>query len=887
MEISRNQTLNKVLCLLLSFLLFNAKGSVAQQSPLRATEGFKPMLLKVEASTDQLEPGETLWLTCWWQNIGTTVSPEPLQGFLEMAIGHQRIAENTPRWHRLYWNPYPATSYWQPGAIWKTSIKCSPSLWGGTYYLTVGLCDNQHLPVTIIGENGKEVLQVRVGEMQMAWGWGQPTVERQRKVWSRQFNQPSLKNPSVSGYHQSGTIRLHSAVTVTLDKDLPAIIGIDKVANDASARKMLPLITVREYASDQLIYSSQPAVSVVYRGEVSDSDRCKYSGIISKDGHELARFSLHYHLVERQLQIVLDSVKERPGYELLEIKFPSLLGLGGKDVRMLDFFGGGRIIPLTETAPMGYEHPYDTRNAAALITKDRQVVLESTCLDDRLIQSVYEDDQEKTEHLGMVLVNRVRGRGAIKSIKVESDHKITIAVLSADWGKPSWQSVAKYLRRNLKGEHREIYRNALVYKILATEGPEPPAGSVKPNAPYGVKRLQTARKFSRIPGEVKKLYHLLDGMPQVLYIGGFQEGGFDNSYPYVYNTDPRVGSVAELRDCIASARKYNATIGLHDNYDDMALTKYYDPRIVSIDETGKPWKGWIWAGGLSHIISPYKYAKLGLMQKRVKKTVELYGLKTSEHLDVLSSEPLRYDFDSSCPASADRSMEGKIAIIDEYNKYGIDITSETLTQPFVGHIGFALWTRDNRAAQLFKAERYVPLIAMVYHGIIGYCGPSGADSLMLWNLATGSYYFPGEGFVREKDIGNIYLQQIPLGLFYDKKIDNFIQSADSIEVVYDKQNYIRVNFRDNSYQVVSNGEIVAKDWTTFAPGFKQDTYLAFSRAGGDFEYPLPRLFAQAGKLRAVTLTKDGVGTEIPCRIKNGNCVINMPAGTPVRVSIVK
>ena len=93
-----------------------------------------------------------------------------------------------------------------------------------------------------------------------------------------------------------------------------------------------------------------------------------------------------------------------------------------------------------------------------------------------------------------------------------------------------------------------------------------------------------------------------------------------------------------------------------------------------------------YAGGLSYIVSPCKYAKLGLMQDRVKKTVELYGLNVSSHCDVLSAEVLRFDFDPQCPASADRSLKGKLDVIKEYEKYGIDLTSENVAHPFVGHM---------------------------------------------------------------------------------------------------------------------------------------------------------------------------------------------------------
>jgi hypothetical protein len=352
----------------------------------------------------------------------------------------------------------------------------------------------------------------------------------------------------------------------------------------------------------------------------------------------------------------------------------------------------------------------------------------------------------------------------------------------------------------------------------------------------------------------------------------------------VFNTDQRAGTVEDLKNCIKDGRKYNAIVGLHDNYDDMPLTKYYDPVIVSKDENGEPWLGWIWPSGLSHIVSPYKYVHTGLMQERVKKTIELYGIKASHHLDVLTSEPLRYDFDPAYPASADKSFKSKLEIIAEFNKYGVDITSESLTHPFVGHIGHALWPREDRNSELFKGDQYIPLVPFIYHGTIGYCGSAANDNELLWNLIRANKYFPSEDGITDKDIMSIYIQHIPVELFYNKKMESLIQDGETTKVVYDEKSYIQVNFKDKTYEVVCDGELIAKDWTTFTPGFSAGTYLAFSRDGGKLEYPLPSIFRNSVELNATTLTREGDGIELPCQIVNGNIILNMSKGVPVRIS---
>jgi hypothetical protein len=400
-----------------------------------------------------------------------------------------------------------------------------------------------------------------------------------------------------------------------------------------------------------------------------------------------------------------------------------------------------------------------------------------------------------------------------------------------------------------------------------------------------VKRLSKFIPFKEIFEMVKKYYHILDGMPQILYIGGFQEGGFDNSYPFTLNTDHRIGTVEELKGYIGEAGKYNTILSLHDNFDsNVPLTPHYDPRIFCHDAEGNPWMGWFWPAGTDHIIAPYKYSKLGLMQQRVKATIDTYGIKGSYHLDVLSSEPLRYDFDPEYPASAEKSHKGKLDIIDEFNKYGIDVTSETVIHPYVGRIGFGLHTRTDHNSVFFSREKFIPLVDMVYHGTITYQGGGRSEQTMLMGLMKGSSIFVSEEGIDERDIQWIYLHQMATGLLYDKKMELITENDGVTTVTYDAGTYVKVDFGKRNYEIMVDGRIIAKGWSTFLPGFKPDTWLAFSRSGGALSFQAPDGWNEKTKIKAVTLTFEGEGTEIPCSIQNGAFSMDIPPATPVRVT---
>ena len=848
-------------------------------------KSFQAKLLKVEVNYDQFQPGDTVEVLCTWQNAGNSPSEKPLSGFLEMAFGHQRIVETTPQFHRFYFDVYPATTQWQKGDIWKTSIRQKlPPVWGGSYKLSIGLCDENHTPVQFLAEKGNLVSFVIPGQIELGWSWGTPTVERMRKPWSKEYNQSDEVKKSITT--PTSCLVIGTSPMIRLSDTKPILLGVGALINSSQSGDNSPIISVRDTNTDKLIYSSSTELAVKYHVIAANDSTVIYKTTVSSRKNQIATFDLAFETRGSQLQIRLKNVTENKGYELIDIKLPSLLSLSGKDVTMMNFFGGGRLISLKNALPQGYTLNYDIRNAAALLTKSEQIVMESTCLDDKLIQSVHENAGTRTANMGMVLVNKVLGKGKIASIPVESDHCITIDLLDQSLGKPDWQNVAKFLRKDLKGKNRDLYRNALFFKTLATSGPEPPKGYVKEDSPFGVKRLQTVIPFNKIRDLTRQYYNIFDGLKQVSYIAGFEEGGFDNTYPYVFNTDPRAGTIEELKACIKEGPKYNAIVTMHDNYDtNVPGGDYYDKRITAMDNEGKPWLGWIWAGGIEHIVAPYKYVQSGLMQERVKKTVELYGIHTSYHLDVLSSELLRYDFDPQSPASAEKSFKARLAIIGEFNKYGIDITSESLLHPYVGHIGHALWPREDRKTILFKGAEFIPLVPFVYHGTIAYCAQAREEEAMLTAMLRGSRIAPNEEGITPQDVKSIYIQHLPTDVFYDKKMDRIEKFNDTTKVIYDAKSYVAVNMKKRSYEIVNDGVVVGKDWTTFVKGTNPDTWLAYSVKGGDMLYDAPMGWNETTKLKANTLSFEGIGKDVSFKMEGGKIKLTMPAETPVKITI--
>lgn len=855
---------------------------------LKSKDFFLAELIKVEVSFDQIVPGECLFVTAWWRNIGGNPSEKPLSCFLEAEFGHQRIEEIRDKYYRKYWNPYPSTNNWDEGEVWKTTCmwNFSPN-WCGIFKINIGLCDEKHTPVEFIEKSNCKTKMAYIGDINISWGWGTPTVEKTRKPWLTEYNQlfAVQSKTTIADSMDKEYIEISSDVKAVFKKSQPVLLSLYDGIKKFEFEDIIPEFVLRDSSKNQYIYSTEAKIKVLYNVISQTSDKVCYCCKILCNEEEIAGIDLNYFVEGRKLIITTDNEWDKGGIDLLEVRVPSLISAKGRDVNMVDFFGGGRLINIENSLPVSYSRKYSMRNAAGLFDSEGILVFESHSLDDKMWISIKENNHYKTANIGFSIINKVAAESNVESIKVENNHLVELNFLDHGFGKPSWQAVARFLRKDLKGKNRDLYRRALLYKYLATDGPQPEQGRVKEDSPYGIKRLTKLVTLKKIFDDVKAYYNIFDGIPQVLYIGGFQKGGFDNNYPYLLEVEEKVGTIEELREGIIEGKKYNALIGIHDNFDSCMPGEHFDERIVCIDEKGELWKGWIWAAGMDYIVSPYKYSKTGLMQDRIKKIVELYGLNITNHLDVLSAELTRYDYDPKCPASADKSILGKYDIIDEFNKYGIDITSENLMHPFVGKIGHALWSNENRSAILFPGEKYIHLTCMVYHGVIGYFGPGGTKTEFLRSLLRANNYFIEDDHLDNEKIKWNYLQNMPVGLLYDKVIEDIIEERETTKVIYDEGTYVFVDFENMDYEVVVDGQLIAKNYSTFVPGFKDNTYLAYSAISKTLNYPLPKGISTTSKVKVVALTFMGEAEEVPFKIANGNIEIEMTAEVPVKITV--
>ncbi|MFC1805356.1 endo-alpha-N-acetylgalactosaminidase family protein [Planctomycetota bacterium] len=127
---------------------------------------------------------------------------------------------------------------------------------------------------------------------------------------------------------------------------------------------------------------------------------------------------------------------------------------------------------------------------------------------------------------------------------------------------------------------------------------------------------------------IERLYHLTCGVPQVVYVTGWQFEGHDSKYPSWAEVNRHLkrpqdeAAVDSLRWLMREARKYNCRVSLHlnmfDAYKDSPLwDEYVEKDIIAKDLDGNPIQGNVWSGMACYHVSYTQEWKHGLAQKRI------------------------------------------------------------------------------------------------------------------------------------------------------------------------------------------------------------------------------------------------------------------------------
>lgn len=535
----------------------------------------------------------------------------------------------------------------------------------------------------------------------------------------------------------------------------------------------------------------------------------------------------------------VDYIEEKDEYELLYIKLPMLFTL--ENSKMITMYGEGRIVNPENSYPWGYEQSYWIRNAAILTNGVCSILIETPFLDDKILHSVCELNYKRFCAIGAVFSYRIKAYEKLESLKVINTPTVNFTEIGG-----IWQNCLPILREGTE-KKTDMYDRSLFYYGNVCSGPGEPAET-----------------FDYMLDKIKKIHRLTGGVKQYMLLCGWQHEGHDTGYPDVFKLNEKCGTFDDLNRCVEEAKKYNACMTFHDNYDDMYEENgYFDKEIAATGPDGIYFTSWIWTSGISVMTSYPKYFKTGKLQNRVKKTVDMLPIDKSYHIDVLSQEVRRYDFAADKKAAAQEVLNYKLAVIDEFKKYGVTVTSEALTHPFAGKIGYA-WRLNINKNKLFTDEEFIPLTAMIYHGLVPY-SERGTDAILFGgNMVPPVVIDDEEKFQRE-----FFLKTLPIGLLCNELMEDYCYKDGIHTMTYSNDSSIVYDEANDKIEVKHNGRYLTKDGLTLAKGYKDNEYFGYCERGdyavnNIFKGQIEGIFDLSGN--AVEYTADD---NITIKVKNG------------------
>jgi len=208
---------------------------------------------------------------------------------------------------------------------------------------------------------------------------------------------------------------------------------------------------------------------------------------------------------------------------------------------------------------------------------------------------------------------------------------------------------------------------------------------------------------------IKRVHHLTCGIPQVVYLTGWQFEGHDSKYPSWAEVNRHLKraedgtAVQSLRWLMREAQRYNCRVCLHlnmfDAYKDSPLwDEYVQKDIIAKDLDGNPICGNVWSGMDCYHVSYTQEWKHGLAQKRIDGLIEMLPeLKDSATIQIDAFLGAR-KADQQGPVSPylgyTKEQEGATQrkIYRYWRDRGIDVTSEWVLGMRVDHfVGLQPW----------------------------------------------------------------------------------------------------------------------------------------------------------------------------------------------------
>ncbi|MFA5805320.1 MAG: T9SS type A sorting domain-containing protein [Melioribacteraceae bacterium] len=637
------------------------------------------------------------------------------------------------------------------------------------------------------------------------------------------------------------------------------------------------------------------------------TDRTVYHLTATINTIKAVSFDFSFILNERTLELIFDNVKETSGYKLTNVRSSDLLTVRA------DQIGAKLVFPESEGRLIDV--------ATATLASDEINMQNSGWRNPLILAMLYHQEFlgiVKYEHLDINLLARTINHstlGKFSSLGINFNYryaptdfskagfidvfdstttemKVRISLLGDfdNSGQIDWMDGAKFIRNQFQSSPLDIYANTFMTQMGLNQGAH----------------------ISTSLSVIKKIYNLTDHNKIWCDLHNFNNvlyPGWMALYGEPIDTDPGFGTEQEIKDYFRMVKNvYNTSIDLSDAYCDYYPEfPTYDPSLRVVNADGTFYPGWpfSWVKE-AYQISLYDYAlKYGF--DRIKKTLARYPFQETKthHIDgfsliLMKNHSLQY------PSSYQKYRRGDQIIIDEFNKAGISLTSEGLTDRFVGSVGWFYHSpRSYDKGNLSANSQIIPLIQFIVHGKTLYglskdnfytfqTMPDEKAKILsfLDNLITGSSSGSWSWYLANKtsssspvdiyslEIDRFYFIDIPWMLTNKKFMDKYEENGDYAKTTYDANTFVEANYAANTYIVQVDGKVISKNYTTIYPK-DPNTFLIFSRSAKTITIPLPSEWS--GKVFLQKLTVDGAQGNINYQISNRNVIFNVEENTPYKL----
>ena len=616
---------------------------------------------------------------------------------------------------------------------------------------------------------------------------------------------------------------------------------------------------------------------------------------VHQDSKPAVQFAIRYQLSGATFRVTLENVREFGSFELIELVLPCLAAVREEDSGAWLAHGedGGSLVALSDAKRGDFPPNRFWGNVMASLpvvmigTGQAACVQETTAFMDYTLLAVAGDPGHRRGFFGTVQRHRVNGSlcydmntGSVTprncgnkqtpNLLIGQKPSCRIDFLLPPEGKTTvdWLDAARLVRSRMPQLPTHYYDRKFVYGIRCDEP----------------KFEKPAATFQQCGQLIREVASLTDGSPQIAHLWGWQYRGKDTGYPAVAAVNSRIGGLDELRHLLAEGPTHNCRVTFSDNYDDAYRSSpAWDPAIIARRPDGELWESRNWTGENSYIIGLAKYMA-GPGPERVRFTCQHYGLQETIHVDVLSYFTIRNDWDPEHPASGIKDLfEGRYRVIEEFKKYGVDVSSEALRYAAIGKISFFWYIASQKPCPFGGTP--IPLQPMIYRksALWGQGSVRGEliDHIMNTLFYNGAMHLILRGDIDRKEIADIYyLNLLPWFNVSGRNIESFRREDSRTTIGLEGNSRIEQDWSANTYSVNIGGTEIARNLATFCQ--LDSARIAFySYNEQELSAPLPGTW-RSSEASAVALSPEKAEA-FPVRIEERTIHAEVPARTPVVV----